>query len=253
MEIVSVAGVAGVAEAALQFAFAGSPEVQVSVTDEEKEPIAMTGIVYTTEPPAVTLASAGELVIVPNLKSGAGGLTVKFTELEVRPLCVMVTGNVPAIAMRVAGIVAASEVGWPVVSVVTAVPLKFTTESARKFVPVTVNVNWDESAATEVGLNAVIVGAEATLTVKLTLFDVCPFCVTVTGNVPAIATRVAGIVAASEVGSPVVSVVTAMPLKFTTESARKFVPVTVRVNCAEPSVIEVGFNDVIDGLRSRRI
>jgi hypothetical protein len=179
VEIINVAGVVGVAEAALQLAFAGSPDVHASVTDDEKLPTAITGIVYVTEFPAGMVALAGELVIVPNLKSGAG-FTLKFTLFEVWLPSVTVTGNVPTVATSAAVTVAVSEVGWPAVFVVRAVPLRFTTEFVEKFEPFTVRVNCAEPAIVEVGEIELIFGV-AGFTVKFLLFEVLPLSETVTG------------------------------------------------------------------------
>ena len=68
-------------------------------------------------------------------------------------------------------------------------------------------------------------------TVNATAFDVPPTgSTTVTGGVPAAATRLAGTVAVSGVAETKV-VASAVPANFTVQPLWKFAPVTVRVNC----------------------
>jgi hypothetical protein len=67
-----------------------------------------------------------------------------------------------------------------------------TTEPLTKLVPFTVSRNCVPPAVTVAGVMDVVVGA---LTVKLTAFDVTLLEVTVTRNVPALATRPGGTVA----------------------------------------------------------
>jgi len=122
---------------------------------------AVTGIVYITEPPAVTVAFAGLLVIVPNAKSGGGGVTVKFTLFDVCPLSVTLTEKTPAFATNAAGTVPTSVDGAPEISVATGVPLKFTTEFAVKLNPLTVSENCPEPATTEPGEIEIILGGGA--------------------------------------------------------------------------------------------
>ncbi len=170
-----------------------------------------------------------------------------MTLFEVTPLSVTVTGNVPAIAISAAVTVPVSDDGAPAALVVKAVPLKFTTEFEVKFEPFTVSVNCAAPAVAEVGEMEEIVGA---VTVKVDGAEVfpVPVSVTVIGKFPPAATSVAGTVAVNEVGWPLVFVVSAVPLKFTTQFAEKFVPLTVKVNCAEPALTDNGLRAVIVGI-----
>ena len=118
------------------------------------------------------------------------GVTVNVAEFEVTPPVVRVTGNVPAVVIRLAVTVA---VTWLALTTVVArgVPLKFTTESPPKLLPLTVRVNAAPPAEALVGLMELIAGADPT--VKLTELEARPPEVTDTGNVPAAAIRFAGI------------------------------------------------------------
>ena len=90
-----------------------------------------------------------------------GAVTVKDKPLDrAPPGFTTVTGKNPAVSVRLAGTAAVSCVA--LTNVVERAPLlQATTEPARKLVPVTVILNPPLPAATELGLNAVIVGVWA--------------------------------------------------------------------------------------------
>src|SRR5439155_24780018 len=69
---------------------------------------------------------------------------------------------------------------------------------------------------------------------------------TVIDAVPAVAIRAVGTVAVSWVDETNV-VVSAVPFQFTVEVETKFVPFTVKVNCAPPAVAQVGLIEVVVG------
>jgi hypothetical protein len=161
VEIVKIPGAVGVADPGEHWAFDGTPPVHASDTVPVKPSSAVTGIVYVTEPPAVTVAFAGLLVIVPNAKFGGGDVTVKFTLFDVCPLSVTLTGKTPASATSAAVTVATSVDGAPEISVASGVPLKFTTEFAVKLKPFTVSENCAEPATTETGEIEIILGGGA--------------------------------------------------------------------------------------------
>jgi hypothetical protein len=69
---------------------------------------------------------------------------------------------------------------------------------------------------------------------------------TVTDAVPGVAIRAAVTVAVSCVDETNV-VVSAVPFQFTVEVETKFVPVTVKVNCAPPAVAQVGLIELVVG------
>lgn len=113
-----------------------------------------------------------------------------------------------------------------------------------KFVPVTVNVNPAEPAATLVGESAVTVGTgfDGAVIVNVTEFDGPPPGVgfeTTTKGVPVLATSAARIAAVSCVALTNV-VVLAVPLNKTDELEIKFVPVTVNVNAPDPAAAFAG-------------
>src|SRR5439155_13490573 len=83
--------------------------------------------------------------------------------------------------------------------------------------------------------------------VNVTPVDVPPHGVTtVIDAVPAVAIRAAGTVAVSCV-EETNAVVSAVPFQFTVEPETKFVPFTVKVNCAPPAVAQVGVGELIVG------
>ena len=92
------------------------------------------------------------------------------------------------------------------------------------------------------------------ITGVLAIVNVCAFDVpppgvgftTVTDAVPAVAIRAVGTVAVSWVDETNV-VVSAVPFQFTVEVETKFVPFTVKVNCAPPAVAQVGLIEVVVG------
>jgi hypothetical protein len=86
--------------------------------------------------------------------------------------------------------------------------------------------------------------------VSVTGVDVAPAHVeftTVIEAVPALAMRMAGTVAVSCVEETNV-VASGVPFHFTIEVERKFVPITVNVNCGPPGVTQVGLIELIVGL-----
>ena len=117
-----------------------------------------------------------------------------------------------------------------------------------KFVPVTVRVNDGPPAVVEVGEILVVVGT------GLFIVSVCAFEVpppgagftTVMDAVPAVAISPAVIVAVTVV-EEIKIVLRAEPLKSTVDDALKFVPLTVRVNCAPPAIVEMGEIEVVVG------
>jgi hypothetical protein len=88
---------------------------------------------------------------------GAEDDTVKVTVLEVLPPSVAVTLNVPAVVSDEAGITAVSCVGLTYV-VVSALPLKLTTELEVKFAPLTVSVVLGDPMVTLETERAVMLG-----------------------------------------------------------------------------------------------
>jgi hypothetical protein len=175
------------------------------------------------------------------------GTTVKVAEFEVTPPVVRVTGNVPAVVIRLAGTVAVTWLAFTTV-VAKAVPLKFTTESPPKLLPLTVSVNAAPPAVALVGLMELSAGADPT--VKLTELDARPPEVTVTGNVPAVAIRLAGIDAVNWLGFATV-VLSAVPLKLSEAPAENPVPFTVSVKAGPPAVALVGERELMAGVTGK--
>ena len=157
-----------------------------------------------------------------------------------------VTLTVPAVAVSAAVIEAFTCVALTKV-VVFAVPLKFSTDDALKFVPVTVSVTEAPFVALA-GESEVIVGTG--LFTLNTVFPLVPppgaGLLTETFNVRAVAicaavTETVSCVALTKI------VVPAVPLRFTTEEETKFVPFTVSVKAAPPASVLAGESDVIVG------
>jgi len=149
---------------------------------------------------------------------------------------VTLTLTVAPVAISDAGMVAESCVALTS-TVLSALPLKFTTELDTKFVPVTISVNPALPAITVGGERAVTPGA-GLLTVNAVAAEVPPpgvGLVTVIFAVEAVATSAAVMLAVTCVELAKV-VVLALPLKFTLDPFTKFVPFTVRVNAAAPAV-----------------
>jgi hypothetical protein len=121
--------------------------------------------------------------------------------------------------------------------VVNAVPLKFTTESAPKLLPFTVNVNDALPAVALVGLIEVIEGPG--LTVKLVELEASPPEVTVTGIVPAVAIKLDGTAAVNCVLLTNV-VARADPFHCTTAPDENPLPFTVSVSPGPPAVALFG-------------
>jgi hypothetical protein len=196
--------------------------------------------------PTVPVAVSG-LVI-----TGAGGtVMVNVTALDAPPPgggFTTVTEAVPGDATSAAVTVAVSCVDETNV-VVKAVPFQRTVEPETKFVPFTVMVNCPQPVGHELGLSEVIVGT-GLLMVKVTAVDVLdggPGFVTVTGAVPAVATRAAGTIAVSWVAETYV-VTSPEPFQLTTALLSNNVPLTVKVNCGDPARHELGLIELIVGV-----
>jgi hypothetical protein len=116
----------------------------------------------------------------------------------------------------------------------TAVPFQFTTEDPLYPVPVTVRTKPELPARVLPGFNDEIVGAEDE-TVRVIEFEVLLPSLTVMVNEPAVVSEEAGMTAVNceELTKVVVS---AVPLKFTTELAEKLDPETVSVVAGEFTV-----------------
>ncbi len=145
-------------------------------------------------PLAVNVKPALPAVIVFGVMPlSAGPATiVRVSELEVVLSVFTVICAEPCAAMRLAGTEAVSSVELKkfVESVVVALDsVHCTDDPETKLLPFTVSVNAAPPAVTVAGLIDVIAGA---VTVKLTEFEVTPPDVTVTPNVPVLATALAG-------------------------------------------------------------
>ena len=129
--------------------------------------------------------------------------------------------------------------------VVSGVPSQFTTESALKFPPFTVNKNCEEYAVALFGERDEIVGT-GFVTINVVDEDVPPpgaGFTTVIVVVAADVTFAAGTIAVICVDVTYV-VVNDVPFQFTVELGTKFVPFTVNVNCDAPLCVLVGETDV---------
>jgi hypothetical protein len=195
-------------------------------------------------PPAVVEVGLIDVVV------GTGLLIVSVCELEVPPPgpgFTTVIEAVPPVAISIAGTVTLiEELEMNVVA--RGTPLKSMVDEALKFVPVTVNVKLGPPAVVEVGPMDVVVGT-GFLTVRVCAFDVPPpgaGFTTVIEAVPPVAISTAGTIAVTWVYETKV-VVSATPLKSTTEEESNPVPFTVSVNCAPPAVVDVGVMEVVVG------
>jgi hypothetical protein len=172
-----------------------------------------------------------KFVVVP--PPGAGFVTVTFAD--------------PTVEMSDERIEAVSFVELTNV-VAFAVPLKFTIEPDMKFVPLTVSVKPAPPAVTPFGLSDVIVGA-GLLIANGEFPDVPPpgaGLATVTLTAPAV--RISPAVIAAVIWVALTNVVAlGFPLKLTTELEMKFVPFTVNVKGAPPTIALAGERDVIAG------
>src|SRR5262245_45844838 len=125
-------------------------------------------------------------------------------------------------------------------------------EPVMKPVPLTVSVKASAPALTLDGLIPVIVGAGGSGTLEIV--NVCAFegpppgggLKTVRGAVPTAARSLAGMLAVTRVAETNV-VVRSAPLKRTTELVVKFVPLTVSVKAALPTMADVGLILVVVG------
>ena len=195
-------------------------------------------------PPAVAPFGLSEVIV------GAGLFTVNAEFPDVPPPgvgLVTVTLKVPAVAMSPAVIAAVTCVALTKV-VVLAAPLKFTTELETKLVPFTVSVNAALPLVAFEGESVVIAGT-GLFTANGEAVDVPPpgaGLVTVTLTDPAAAMSAAVIEAVNCVALTNV-VVLAAPPKFTTAPETKFVPFTVNVKAAPPTIALEGESVVIPG------
>src|SRR6185436_11922198 len=127
-------------------------------------------------------------------------------------------------------------------------PFQRTTDVGVKFAPVTVSVKLGLPAAAELGNNCVNTGA-GLLTVKATTFDAPPpgaGLKTTIGNVPPVATAVAGIRAVNcELKVKLVG--TSSPLKRTIDEPVKPEPFTIKSTAPVPATVVSGLMLVIRG------
>jgi hypothetical protein len=195
------------------------------------------------EPPAV--ASVGEMFETVGTGFVAAWMSNAMGR-EVPPPgagFVTVTWAVPAAITSVAEMAAVISLVLTNV-VVRGLPFQFTSELLMKFGPFTVSVNGASPAVALFGDRDVIVGTGLLpgLIVNEAAVDAPPpgvGFVTVTCMVPAVAMSGAWIVAVICVALTIV-VVRALPFQFTTEVARKLVPLTVSVKAGPPAVVLVG-------------
>jgi hypothetical protein len=148
--------------------------------------------------------------------------------------------NVPAVVKSLPGIVALNCVLLTKV-VTRSAPLNLTTDAETKFVPFTVIVNSASPTVLLSGEMLFVVGT-GLFTVNVCAVEVPPPGVglnTVILNVPAVVKSLSGIVAVSCVLLPT-NVVRSEPLNLTFELEIKFVPVTVIVNSASPTILFAG-------------
>jgi hypothetical protein len=198
-------------------------------------------------PPAVALVGEIEL----SVGVGFGALIVNVCAPDTPPPGVgvkTVTDAVPALAMSLAEIVAASCVLLTQV-VVRSAPFHRTTDPLMKFVPVAVSVNPAPPATALLGDSALSVGARL-LIVNVWALEVPPPGAglnTVTDAVPAEAMSAAVICAVSCVLLPNV-VARALPFHCTIDELMKFVPVSARVKAAPPAVALGGEIELSVGL-----
>ena len=198
-------------------------------------------------PPALALLGEREVIL------GTALLIVNVTGADVPPPGAglnTVTGTRAPVAISAAVIAACNLLLFRNV-VVRGEPFHCTTDVETKFVPVAVSVNAAPPAILVFGAIDVSVGARLSM-VNVRALDVPPpgdGFFTVTLAVPALAIKVAPTVALIMVlltkATPVIPVLE--PFHSTVEVETKFVPFTVSVNAAPPSVPLGGFSDVAVG------
>ena len=177
---------------------------------------------------------------------GAGLLIVKVNAAVAPPPgpgVEAVTIAVPPVEIS-AAVIAACKLVLETNVVVRAAPFHCTVEENTKLVPVTVSVNAAPPATVEFGPKDAIVGA-GLLIVKINAAVVPPpgpGVETETCAVPAAAMS-AAVMAACKVVLDTKVVVRAVPFHCTTDEDRKLAPVTVSVNAAPPTRVELGFKD----------
>ena len=195
-------------------------------------------------PPAIVEVGEREVVV------GTGFFTISVCVPDVPPPgagLTTVMESVPPTAMDDDGTVIVMVV-LEMNVVTNGTPLKSIVDDALKFVPLTVSVKLFPPAVVEVGLMELVIGT-GLLIVNVCAFEVPPpgaGFATVMEAVPAVAISTAVIVAVSVVLETKM-VARAEPLRSTVDDALKFVPVTVKVNCAPPASVEVGLIAVVVG------
>lgn len=195
--------------------------------------------------PAVALV--GERLVMP----GTGLFTVKFEAAEVPPPgagFTTFTERVPAVATSLAVMLAVSCVALTKV-VVRLLPFTCTTDVLTKLPPFTVKVKAAPPAVALAGERLVIVG-DGLLIVKVAAAEAPALgagLATVMESVPADAMSPAGILAVSCVALTKV-VVRLEPLTLTVAPLTKFVPFTVKVKAAPPTIALPGERLVMVGL-----
>ena len=172
---------------------------------------------------------------------GVGTLMVNVDAVEA-PLkgFVAVTLALPGLAIRLAGTVAVTCPEFTNV-VVSALPFHSTVAPDWKLDPLTVSVNPDPAAVTEIGLRLLMVGITGGLMVKVAAADaVLPAALaTVTLALPELVVRLAGTAAVSktELENEVES---GVPFQYTAAPLMKLLPLTVSRNAPLPAVAELG-------------
>src|SRR5712664_2289761 len=202
---------------------------------------------------------------LPELPGGIGlsKVTVVLVLAEIVNVCAFevpppgaglttVTDAVPAVARSVTRMDAVNCDAETNI-VVRLAPFHRTTDKpATKFVPFTVNVNAAPPTVADVGLRLVVVGTgfgDAEI-VNVWAFEVPPPGAglnTVTDAVPAVTRSVAGMDAVNCDAETNIVVRLAPFHRTTDEPATKFVPFTVNVNAAPPTVADVGLRLVVVG------
>ena len=159
-----------------------------------------------------------------------------------------VTSMVPGVTRSVLRICACRDVAL-LKEVARAAPFQSTTESAMKFVPVTVRVKPPPPAVALAGAMAVIVGVTGGVG-KIEKFkgavEPPPEFATVTGSTPALATS-AAVICACTVFAFTKVVVRALLFHLTVEFAAKLPPLTVMVKLDAPATTLEGESEQIAG------
>ena len=128
-------------------------------------------------------------------------------------------------------------------------PAHLTTDAGRKSPPLTVKVNWADPTGFDEGERLVMDGTGLEVTTKGIVLDVPPpgaGLTTVMLKLPAAVRSEAGMMAVSWVAETYV-VVRLDPAHLTTAPETKLTPLTVRVNCPDPTPADGGERLVMDG------